>query len=114
MQRQQARQKQAQRRQAEEEARDQEAVRRLARMEATDPDRWQALYNQAKEELFNHPIMAGRKNQPEAWHDESIRSRMKKFLPELPHQPEPRPYDLQALLTTLQLPAPDLPVPDPE
>ena len=125
LQRQQARQKQAQRRQAEEEARDQEASRRLAQMESTDPDRWQALYNQAKEELFNHPIMARRKNQPAAWHDESIRGRMKRLLPKNPSagqagrlpesaRLEPRPFDLQSLLATLRLPTPDPTVPDPE
>jgi hypothetical protein len=125
LQQQQARQKQAQRRQAEEEARDQEASRQLAQMEATDHDRWQALYNQAKEELFNNPIMARRKNQPAAWHDDTIRSRMKKLLPTNPPagqadrlpEParlEPRPFDLQALLTSLRLPVPDLTAPDTE
>jgi hypothetical protein len=124
MKQQQARQKQIQRRQAEEEAKDQEAGRQLAQMEATDHDRWQALYNQAKEEVFSNPIMVRQKKQPASWHDGTIRSRMKKLLPEFLHQatnppagqagrlPEsarlqPRPYDLRALLTTLQLPAPD-------
>ena len=45
-------------------------------MEATDHDRWQALYNQAKEELLNNTIMARQKNQPATWHDGTFRSRM--------------------------------------
>lgn len=128
---QQARQKQTERHQAEEEARDQEASRQLAQMEATEPDQFQALYRLAKEDYFSSPLMAKRKNDPAPWHERAIRSRMKKLLPEFRQQdinlparqanrlfelvrPQPRPFDLQALLTTLRLPAPDPTATEPE
>ena len=102
-----------QQRQAAQEAED--AARRQAdeQLAALPPEAHQALLDLAKAEIFQeHPFIAKQKD-ASAIHDGAIRARMRnhlasgwKFVPPASGVPTRKPIDLQAILSTPQLPPP--------
>lgn len=75
--RQQQRSAQVREKQAEAEAREQNLLAEAeARLAALTPAQHQALYERAKADLFNNPIMARQKDKPSAGHEGAIRKRM--------------------------------------
>jgi hypothetical protein len=96
------------RRLAEEEAEEQ----RLDQFQASDPERYQALYDQAKAELYvQYPRMAefARGREDSSLHDGAIRARMKPALRNARSQAAAAfAASLQTTLSTPQLPAPKL------
>ena len=125
-------------RQAAEDAIRQAAEDELDRLKDQNPDRYQEIYNQAKANLItqfpNMAVLFKINPNANALHAGAIRARMRSLLKPSPGQAElpmttepqpgrsqaaalrvePRPFDLQALLTTLQLPSPDPTAAEPE